>query len=110
MDLVKAHADATSALRNLQAADALLKAAIESLEVSKRRYEKGAADILEMLNTQSALADARMEYIRCQAEWNSARLRLLASTGKLNRAAVGKRTIIEMHVRDNPPLFLNSLR
>jgi len=110
MDLVKAHADATSALRNLQAADALLKAAIESLEVSKRRYEKGAADILEMLNTQSALADARMEYIRCKAEWNSARLRLLASAGRLNRAAVDKRTIVKTHVRDNPPLFLNSVR
>jgi outer membrane protein len=90
MDLVKAHADATSALQNLQAADALLKAAIESLEVSKRRYEKGATDILEMLNTQSALADARMESIRSQAEWNAARLRLLASARTLNRAAVDR--------------------
>ena len=110
MDLVKAHADATSALQNLQAADALLKAAIESLEVSKRRYEKGAADILEMLNTQSALADARMEYIRCQAAWNSARLRLLASAGTLNRAAVDKRTIIKTDVRDSPPPLLNPMR
>ena len=90
MDLVKTHADATSALQNLQAADALLKAAIDSLAVSQRRYEKGAADILEMLNTQSALADAQMEHIRCQADWNSARLRLLASAGKLGRAAVDR--------------------
>ena len=110
MDLVKAHADAISALQNLQAADALLKAAIESLASSQRKYEKGAADILEMLNTQSALADAQMEHIRCQADWNSARLRLLASAGTLNRAAVDKRTIIETDVRDNPPLFLNPLR
>jgi outer membrane protein len=90
MDLVKTHADANSALQNLQAADALLKAAIDSLAVSQRKYEKGAADILEMLNTQSALADAQMEHIRCQAEWNSARLRLLASAGKLGRAAVDR--------------------
>ncbi len=72
MDLVKTHADASAALQNLQAADALLKAAMESLAVLRRKFEKGAADILEMLNTQSALADAQMEHIRCQADWNSA--------------------------------------
>lgn len=90
MDLIKTHADVTSALQNLQAADALLEAAIESQGVSQRRYEKGAADILEMLNTQSALVDAQMEHIGCQADWNSARLRLLASAGKLGRAAVDR--------------------
>jgi len=90
MDLVKAHADATSALLNLQASDALLKAAIDSLGVSQRKYEKGAADILEMLNTQSALADAQMEHIRCQSDWNSSRLRLLASAGVMGRAAVDR--------------------
>lgn len=90
MELVKAHADATSALQNLQASDALQKAAQESLAVSQRKYEKGAADILEMLNTQSALADAQMEYIRCQADWNSARLKLLASAGKMGRASVDR--------------------
>jgi outer membrane protein len=46
--------------------------------------------ILEMLNTQSALADAQMEHIRCQADWNSARLRLLASAGKMGRASVDR--------------------
>jgi outer membrane protein len=90
MELVKAHADATSALQNLQAADALLKAAKVSLEVSQRKYEKGAADILEMLNTQSALADAQMEHIRCQADWNSARLKLLASAGMMGWTAVDR--------------------
>jgi outer membrane protein len=91
MDLVKTHADASSALQNLQAADSLLKTAVESQEVVQRKYEKGAADILEMLNTQSALADAQMEHIRCQADWNSARLRLLASAGKLGRAVVNRK-------------------
>jgi outer membrane protein len=90
MALVKAYADATSALQNQQASDALLKAAKESLEVSQRKFEKGAADVLEMLNTQAALADAQMEHIRCQAEWNSARLRLLASAGKMGRDAVNR--------------------
>ncbi|WP_162086228.1 TolC family protein [Sulfuriferula nivalis] len=63
-------------------------AAQESLNSSKRKYEKGAADILEILNTQTALSDAQQEQIRCMAEWRSARLRLLASTGLMGRSAV----------------------
>lgn len=88
MEVVKAHADAGSSLRNLQASKRLLDIAEESLAVSQRRYEKGAADILELLTTQAALADARQERIRSLAEWNSARLRLLACVGVLGRGAL----------------------
>jgi outer membrane protein len=68
----------------------LVQAAQEALTVSRRRYERGAADITEMLDTQSALTLARRERIRCLAEWHSARLRLLASAGRLGRSAVLK--------------------
>lgn len=88
MEVVKAHADAGSSLRNLQASKRLLDIAEESLAVSQRRYERGAADILELLTTQAALADARQERIRSLAEWNSARLRLLACVGVLGRGAL----------------------
>ncbi len=88
MEVVKAHADATAALGNLQASEALLTAAQDSLGVSKRKYEKGAADILEILTTQAALSDAQQERIRCQAEWRSARLRLLANAGLMGRGDV----------------------
>lgn len=88
MEVVKAQADTTAALQNLQASDNLLGAAQESLNTSRRKYEKGAADILEVLNTQSALADARQERIRSLAEWRSARLRLLANVGMMGREAV----------------------
>ena len=89
MDVVKAHADATSALQNLQASDDLLKSAQNALGVSKRKYDKGAADILELLNTQAALADAEQERIRSLAEWRAARLKLLASAGLMGRNAIG---------------------
>jgi outer membrane protein len=88
MEVVKAHADATSSLQNLQASENLLTSAQESLNVSQRKYDKGAADILEILNTQAALADAQQERIRSLAEWRSARLRLLASVGLMGRDAV----------------------
>jgi len=88
MEVVKAHADATSALQNLEASAALLAAAQNALAVSQRKYAKGAADINELLNTQAALADARHERIRCLAEWRSARLRLFASAGQMGRTVI----------------------
>ncbi|MEI8327265.1 MAG: TolC family protein, partial [Betaproteobacteria bacterium] len=88
MEVVKAHADAAAALQNLQASEALLTAAQDALKVSKRKYEKGAADILEILNTQTALAEAQQERLRGLAEWRSARLRLLANAGLMGRGAV----------------------
>lgn len=88
MEVIKAHADAVSALRNLEASALLLEAARSASAVSQRKYDKGAADIMELLNTQAALADAQNERIRCLAEWRAARLRLLASAGQMGRAAV----------------------
>jgi outer membrane protein len=85
MDLVRTHAEAGTALANLAASQAWLDAAQEALASVRRKFGLGAADILEMLATQSALLEAQQERIRCQAEWRSARLRLLASAGILGR-------------------------
>ena len=89
MEVIKAYADATSSLKNLDASATLLEAAQSALAVSQRRYNKGAADIVELLNAQAALSDARHERIRCLAEWRSAQLRLLAGAGQMGRAAAG---------------------
>lgn len=87
-EVVKAHADALSSLDNLASSEALLDATSDSVESSIRRYERGAADIIELLTTQAALADAKQQRIRCLAEWRSARLRLLASAGLMGRDAL----------------------
>lgn len=89
MELVKTHAEASTALANLAASQAWLDAARDAQASVRRKFGLGAADILEMLNTQSALLEAQQERIRCQAEWRSARLRLLASAGMLGREAIG---------------------
>ncbi len=91
MELVKTHAEASTALANLAASQAWLDAARDALASVRRKFGLGAADILEMLNTQSALLEAQQERIRCQAEWRSARLRLLASAGVLGREAIAGR-------------------
>lgn len=85
MEVVKAHADAQSSFENLHASQRLLEAAQAAVQSSQKRYDKGAADVLELLSTQGALADAQQERVRCLSEWRSARLRLLASAGLLGK-------------------------
>ncbi|MGE8162797.1 TolC family protein [Paraburkholderia sp. NPDC080076] len=87
-EVVKAHADALSSLANLDSSAGLVRTAEAALSSSRNRYEHGVADIVELLNAQTALADAHQERIRCTAEWRSARLRLLADTGLLGTDAV----------------------
>ncbi len=88
MEVVKAYADAVSSLQNLHASETLFSVAQESLNTSQRKYNNGAADILEILHAQAALADAQFERIRCIAEWRSARLNLLANAGMMGREVV----------------------
>jgi outer membrane protein len=85
-DLVKAYSDARSALDSLDASSLLLTTAQEALASSQRKYDKGAADIVEMLNSQKELADAKQERVRAISDWRSARLRLMAAAGQLGHA------------------------
>jgi len=90
MELVKAHADAASALEELEASRQLLEAAQAALATVQRKFDRGAADILEILSTQAAVSDAQQERIRGLADWRGARLRLVASAGGLGRLGVAE--------------------
>ena len=83
-EIVKAYSDATTAVANVRDSQTLVEVAQASQESSKRRYESGAADIIELLTAQRALSDARQEQVRSLADWRSARLRLLATSGLLS--------------------------
>jgi outer membrane protein len=91
MEVVKAHAEALAALDNLDASQDLQRWAEDAAASVQRRYDRGVSDILEMISAQTSLADSRQERIRCLAEWQSARLRLLASAGALGRPKAGIR-------------------
>lgn len=92
-DIITAHADAVAAYRNLGASLALLETAGQSLEVSQRKYDKGAADLSEVLSTQTALAEASAERVQCLADWNKSRLQLLAAIGRLDRNFTHKQSV-----------------
>ncbi|WP_420993017.1 TolC family protein [Cupriavidus sp. 30B13] len=83
-EVVKAHADAVAALRNLDASARLIDASQDALDNVQRKYDRGIVDILEMLSVQMARADAAQERVRALSEWRSARLRLLASAGMVS--------------------------
>ena len=78
----------SASLGNLSASAALVDAAQAAMAASRQRYDHGEADLLEMLNAESALADAHQERIRALAEWQAARLKLLAGVGILGRSDV----------------------
>ena len=88
VDVLKAHADAVAALDNLELSRILLSTSQSAMESVRHKFDHGASDILEMLNAQAALADARQQRVRCLAEWRSARLRLMAAAGRLGHASL----------------------
>ncbi len=88
MEIVKAYADTDSARLSLDSSAIIISSAQSALAVSQRKYDKGAADITELLSTQAALADAWNARARSLAEWNSARLLLLVNSAKLGRFAL----------------------
>lgn len=82
-EVSKAYADASAAYRNLDSSRRLAEAAQGALDNVRKKYDRGLADILEMLNVQAAVADSESERIRALTEWRSARLRILANAGVL---------------------------
>ena len=84
-DVIKAHADAVSSLGTLKYSERLINTASDAMQSSRRRYYQNAADILELLNAESALAAAQQERIRAIADYQAAKLKLLGSAGVLGR-------------------------
>jgi len=77
MELVRAHADAQSSWHNLAAADGLYAAAQQAIESAKHQFEKGAADITQLIQAQNSLVEASLQRIETQAQWQSSRLTLV---------------------------------
>ncbi|GAB3629962.1 Fis family transcriptional regulator [Pandoraea terrae] len=62
---------------------ALLEVAQRAYAASEHRYLAGGGNILELLNTQSSLAQAKRQTIQALTDWRTARLQLAAKLGKL---------------------------
>jgi outer membrane protein len=85
MGVIKAYAEAHAALGNLEASNTLLAIALEALASSQRRFDKGAADILEILNAERELGNAKEARILSVVRWRLSQLLLIAAAGKLEK-------------------------
>lgn len=88
LEVAQAHAAALAAMAGLAASQALVETASASYASSRRRYDHGATDMLEVLTTQQSLADAAQLQAQGRAQWSAARLRILAAVGQLGLAEV----------------------
>ena len=78
-----------TAAQSVASSRALLDSAGQSADVAGGRYKEGVGDILELLTSQSALADARAREIVSRAQWFIALAELQRATGALQLALPG---------------------
>ncbi|KWF94045.1 Fis family transcriptional regulator [Burkholderia diffusa] len=68
--------------------EALLSIAQRAFDAAQHRYRAGVGNILELLNTQAALAAAQQRRLQAMADWQSARFMLGSRLGRLNMTSV----------------------
>lgn len=88
LDVWRAYHSLRTASESISAARVLVSSAEESSRVALGRYKAGVGNILDVLNAQSALADARQQFIQASLNWNIARAVLAQSMGGLDNAMI----------------------
>ncbi|MFM0742325.1 TolC family protein, partial [Paraburkholderia xenovorans] len=83
LDVWKSYQTLQTDLQNLQNTASLLEIAQRSFDAAKHRYTAGVGNILELLNSQSSLADANRQRVQALTDWRTARLQLAAKMGRL---------------------------
>jgi outer membrane protein len=75
---------------NLTTSRDLLDDAQHALDIAHGRYKEGVGTFVELLNAQTALADARKQRVLAVSKWRTARLSLAASLGRLGLWAMDR--------------------
>ncbi|HEU4708237.1 MAG TPA: TolC family protein [Methylophilaceae bacterium] len=88
LDVWRAYHSLRTASESISAARVLLNSAEESARVALGRYKAGVGNILDVLYAQSALANARQQFIQASLNWNIARAVLAQSIGGLDNAMI----------------------
>lgn len=88
LDVWRAYHNLRTSAQSISAARTLVESAEESSRVALGRYKAGVGNILDVLNAQSALADARQQFVQASLNWNIARASLAQSMGALDHAMI----------------------
>lgn len=89
--LWQAHNALLTSQQSLLASERLLESATATLQVAQGRYKAGVGSLQDLLNAQSALADARRQRVAALVEQLSARTQLSLATGRVAAPVSGVR-------------------
>ena len=70
------------ARETLLAGQAVLEVASQALKVSSERFRMGVGSVTDLLNAQTAAANARIQWVQAQADMSRAEVRLAAASGR----------------------------
>jgi outer membrane protein len=73
-----------TAAQNATHSGATLDIARRSFDAAEHRYRAGVGNILELLNTQTALATAQQRLVQAHADWHNSKFQLAAKLGRLD--------------------------
>ncbi len=87
-DIWEAWQSLRTATASFDATRDLVTAAEESHRAAMARYKAGLGDLINVLNAQSSLADARQQFVKARYDWAGARIRLARVTGSLGLSSL----------------------
>ena len=83
LDVWNAYQNLATATQTIRTTADLLASAEQSERVALGRYKAGVGNILDVLNSQSALAAARMQRIQAMLDWRVSRATLAKAVGSI---------------------------
>lgn len=84
LDVWRAYQSLSTATQSLKTAADLVASAEQSERVALGRYKAGVGTVLDLLSAQSALANARLQRIQAELDWNVYRATLAQAMGSLD--------------------------
>ena len=90
LDVWTAYQNLKTANESITASNVLVLSAEESSRVALGRYKEGVGNIIDTLNAQNALANAKQQKIQSVLNWNIARTTPAQSIGVLDNAMIQK--------------------
>jgi outer membrane protein len=88
LDVWNSYHALASATQNITNSMNLLDIAQKAQDAARQRYDTGVGNILELMNTQAALANAQQRRIQALTDWSYARVDLAAKLGRLDAGDV----------------------
>ncbi|MGZ8219274.1 TolC family protein [Methylomagnum sp.] len=88
LDVWRAYFNLNTARETLSSTEDLLASATQGEAVALGRYKAGAGNIVELLNAEASLANARFQRVQAQYNWRIGKAQLAQAIGRLDLGAV----------------------